>query len=411
MKRYDSYKDSGVEWIGEIPSHWESKQLKRLAKIGNGKDYKDIEVEIDGYPVYGTGGEFSRCSAYLHTGPSVLLGRKGTINNPLFVNEPFWTSDTIYYTIIDETKIIPSLLFRLVHQIPFDLYTYGSAIPSMNKSDYEVMKFPTPPLSEQKQIVSFLDTKTALIDSLIEKTQRKIELLKEKRTALINEVVTKGLNPHVEMKDSGVEWIGEIPSHWDKRKLAWSFNDIGSGTTPKSSNTDYYNNGTINWLLTGDLNDGYIYNTSKKITELALENHSLKLYPKKSIVIAMYGATIGRLGILETETTTNQACCVLAESDIFHHKYVFYWLKASKQEIINLSYGGGQPNISQDIIRNLWLTFPPLSEQKQIVAYLDEQTGLIDKTISIEEKRIELLEAYRQSLISEVVTGKRKVVA
>ncbi len=183
-------KDSGVEWIGEIPSHWIPTPLKRLVKICNGKDYKHIEVEDGGYPVYGTGGVFSKCSEYLHTGPSVLLGRKGTIGNPLFVNEPFWTSDTIYYTIIDETKIIPTLLFRLVHQIPFDLFSYGSAIPSMTKSDYEKMKFPLPPISEQRQIVSYLDEQTEKIDSSIQLEKKKIKLLIEYRQSLISEVVT-----------------------------------------------------------------------------------------------------------------------------------------------------------------------------------------------------------------------------
>ena len=190
MRRYNQYKDSGVEWIGEIPKGWVSTPLKRLVRIGNGKDYKHIEVEEGGYPVYGTGGVFSKCSEYLHTGPSVLLGRKGTINNPLFVTEPFWTSDTIYFTIIDESKIIPSLLFRLVHQIPFDLFSYGSAIPSMTKTDYEEMKFPLPPLSEQEEIVSYLDEQTQLIDKTKSVEERRIELLKEYRQSLISEVVT-----------------------------------------------------------------------------------------------------------------------------------------------------------------------------------------------------------------------------
>ena len=190
MKRYSSYKDSGIEWIGEIPSHWLSTPLKRLVQIGNGRDYKHIEVEDGGYPVLGTGGVFSRCSEYLHSGPSVLLGRKGTIDNPLFIEEPFWTSDTIYYTVIDEGKIIPKLLYHLVHQIPFSLFSYGSTIPSMTKTDYEEMKFPLPPISEQEEIVSYLDRETEQIDKTVSIEERKIELLKEYKQSLILEVVT-----------------------------------------------------------------------------------------------------------------------------------------------------------------------------------------------------------------------------
>jgi type I restriction enzyme S subunit len=182
-------KDSGIEWIGEIPSHWVSTPLKYLCMIGNGRDYSHIQLESGGYPVYGTGGEFSRCSEYLHDGPSVLLGRKGTIDNPILVDGPFWTSDTVYYTVIKENTI-PKFLFHLVKQIPFDLYSYGSTIPSMTKTHYENMFFPLPQLSEQEHIVSYLDEKTSQIDKTIDIEKKKIQLLKEYRQSLISNVVT-----------------------------------------------------------------------------------------------------------------------------------------------------------------------------------------------------------------------------
>ncbi len=206
-------------------------------------------------------------------------------------------------------------------------------------------------------------------------------------------------------KPSNIDWIGEIPSHWEKRKIAWSFSQIGSGTTPKSDSDLYYENGTINWLLTGDLNDGEITETSKKITELAIkDNSTLKMYPKDSIVIAMYGATIGKLGILKIETTTNQACCVMAKSSFFNYKYVFYWLLSSRESIINLGYGGGQPNINQDLVKSLRVTQPPLQEQQAIVSYLDEKTALIDELILKKERKIELLKEQRAALINQAVT-------
>jgi type I restriction enzyme S subunit len=183
-------KDSGVEWIGEVPSHWEFTPLKRMVSIGNGRDYKHIQVEDGGYPVLGTGGVFSRCSDYLHIGPSVLLGRKGTIDKPLFIEEPFWTSDTIYFTVINENKIIPKLLFFLVHQIPFGFFSYGSAIPSMTKTDYEEMRFPVAPMDEQKIVLDYIILHKNEIDELIELEQDKIKLLKEYRQSLISEVVT-----------------------------------------------------------------------------------------------------------------------------------------------------------------------------------------------------------------------------
>ena len=213
------------------------------------------------------------------------------------------------------------------------------------------------------------------------------------------------MKPYPKYKPTNIDWIGEIPWHWSSRKVAWSFKLIGSGTTPKSDSDLYYENGSHNWLLTGDLTDGDIFETSKKITDLALiETSSLKKYPINSIVMAMYGATIGKLGILKIETTTNQACCVLADSPFFDYKFVFYWMLSSRESIINLSYGGGQPNINQDIVKGLRLTYPPLLEQQAIVTYLDQKTTLIDELIAKKQRKIKLLKENRTALINHAVT-------
>lgn len=282
-----------------------------------------------------------------------------------------------------------------------------SAQPGFNIDDLIEFKIIIPPFNAQQQLANYLDKKTAKIDATIAKNEELIQLLEEKRVALINQVVTKGLNPDVPMKDSGVEWIGEIPEHWDMMKISNIFNNIGSGTTPKSSNDEYYIDGNVNWLITGDLNDNYIHNTSTKITKKALHDTSaLKIYPKESLVIAMYGATIGKLGILNIETCTNQACCVLSRSKIMNIKYTYYWFLGYRNEIISLSYGGGQPNISQDVIKNLKCIVPPFNEQKQIIDYLDTEITKINKTITKVTENINLLEEYKTSLIHHVVTGK-----
>ena len=146
--------------------------------------------------------------------------------------------------------------------------------------------------------------------------------------------------PYETYKDSGVEWIGEVPDSWESWKISHAFKKIGSGTTPQSGNPIYYENGTINWLNTGDLNDGVLYSCSRKITPKAIEdNSSLKLYPKGSLVIAMYGATIGKTALLQFETTTNQACCVFNESEIIDIHFLQYWFKGNKEHIINLELG------------------------------------------------------------------------
>lgn len=206
-------------------------------------------------------------------------------------------------------------------------------------------------------------------------------------------------------KPSGIDWIGDIPEHWNIRKTSQLFLGIGSGTTPTSGDPKYYSAEGINWLQTGDLNDGKIIFTSKKITETAIRDFSsLKIYPKGSIVIAMYGATIGKLGILNIETTTNQACCVLPYSNVINQNYAFYVYRAGKQSLINSAYGGGQPNISQDTIKSFKIPMPPLSEQQAIADYLDKKCGEIDAAIAKVDREIELIDELKQSEISRVVT-------
>lgn len=418
MERYDSYKDSGVDWIGEIPSHWGIEKLKYFISMMNEKGSPsptDIRISPENVE-NGTG----VCLDYFsdHFGEGVIFDKGDILLNKLRL----YLKKIIYCDFqgfsMGEMIVLRTLkgtdryhFYTFFHQgliDGLDVLSTGVKLPRVSPKDILNNPHPFPPLLEQEQIVAYLDRKTTLIDSLIEKTVRKIELLKEKRTSLINEVVTKGLNPDVEMKESGVEWIGEIPSHWSLKRLSWVAS-TGSGTTPKSSNDSYYSGGTINWLITGDLNDDVVLDTSKKITPKALEECRLNTYPMGSIVVAMYGATIGKLCQLGVETTVNQACCVLSSFKGILPKQVFYRILSSRDYLLFLGDGGGQPNISQEDVRSLQIPTPPLLEQEQIVEFLDEQTSIIDSTITTEEKRIELLKEYRQSLISEVVTGKVKV--
>jgi len=206
-------------------------------------------------------------------------------------------------------------------------------------------------------------------------------------------------------KPSGFDWIGDIPEHWEVKKLSYCFETIGSGTTPKSSNLGYYNDGIYNWLQTGDLNDNEIIRTSRKITQDAVDDYStLRFYPIESIVIAMYGATIGKTGILKIETTTNQACCVLSKPKGVVSKYVFYWFNSVKKHIISMSYGGGQPNINQEMIRFLKIQLPLPKEQTAIANYLDRKTAEIEELISQKEQLLELYEEEKTALINQAVT-------
>ena len=179
---------------------------------------------------------------------------------------------------------------------------------------------------------------------------------------------------------------------------------IGSGTTPKSDSDDYYG-GDIPWVTTGELREGVVFETQKSVTEKALvDMPTLRLHPKGSVAIAMYGATIGRLGVLGNDATTNQACCVMPPSEVLHGKYLFYWLYANRQEIINLSSGGGQPNVNQEKISSLKVSAPSNFLQGKIVTFLDHETAKIDALIEKQQRLIELLKEKRQAVISHAVT-------
>ena len=211
-------------------------------------------------------------------------------------------------------------------------------------------------------------------------------------------------NAYPEYKDSGVEWLGYIPEHWQIWKLAHAFEIIGSGTTPPSDTNDWYGD-DINWVTTGELREDIILSTSKKIKKKTLQYFStLKIYPKGTILIAMYGATIGRLGILGESATTNQACCALSKSNYLSNMYLFYWLISFRQEIIQLSSGGGQPNINQEKVASLKISTPTLKEQKKIINFLTYETSKIDTLIEKQQQLIKLLEEKRQAVISHAVT-------
>lgn len=404
MKKYDNYKDSGLEWLGMVPEHWEILPFKRGVSVNNGRDYKHVKSE-DGYPVIGSGGQFAYASDYLYDGEVILLGRKGTIDKPRYFSGKFWTVDTMFYAIPNQ-KCIAKYMYYQALTIPFSFYSTDTALPSMTQSDLGNHLMCFPPISEQRIIASYLDQKVGQIDALISEKEKMVEDLKAYRSSLITETVTKGLDKEVEMKDSGVEWIGRIPSTWKSSKIGRIYSDIGSGTTPDSNNNLYYKEDGFNWLQTGDLTDGYITETSRHISQLAIDEKHMRFYPVDSIVVAMYGATIGKVGFLKIETSTNQACCVLPPSENMDAMYMFYMMQASKEILISNSIGGGQPNISQSIIKEHIIPVPPLRIQKEIASYLQNKIGKIVSILSEQEYQLSDLKSYKSSLITEAVTGK-----
>ena len=418
---YDSYKESGVDWLGEIPSDWELGRIsaffsERRQKVSD-KDYPALSVtKLGVFPQWENvaksndgdnrklvkKGDFVINSRSDRKGSSGIAKQDGSVSLINIVLKPV-NIEPRYSEYLFKSYNFIEEFYRVGHGIVADLWT-------TRFDDIKNSMIALPTFDEQTKIANFLDQKTAQIDQAIALKQQQIEKLGEYKQIVIQNAVTKGLNPNAPMKDSGVEWIGNIPEHWDVKKNTHLFNKIGSGTTPTSSDLSYYDSGDINWLQTGDLNNDYIVATSRKINQKAMSKFSsLKLYDENSLVIAMYGATIGKVGLLKIKSTTNQACCVLGNSDKVFMKYIFYVMQFAKNHLISNSYGGGQPNINQDMIKNLRIPYPNLQEQEKIANYLDDLNEKIYKTSKGYQTQIDRLKEYKNILINQAVTGKIKI--
>lgn len=398
-------KDSGVEWIGEIPAEWEVIKAKYLVQIANGADPK-TEGNI---LVYGSGAtSFKTCGEYKE-GPAVLLGRKGaTLHIPHYIEGKYWNVDTAFDVKANNSKLLLRLFYYLAICFDYKGYISQTTLPGMTQTNYKNIHLPIAPQQEQQRIVEYLDHKCVEINALLEKIRASIEEYKKLKQAIITRAVTKGVRDDRPMKDSEIEWVEEMPSEWEKDKVFRLFKTIGSGTTPKFFD-EGVSDGDIHWIQSGDITDDSVSTSKNLISMSIIEKYStLKIYTPPFIIIAMYGASIGNLAISQILGCVNQACCVL-KSGFVDLQFAFYCFRAAKNYLIRKGIGGGQPNISQETIKQLWLPIPPQKEQIEITNYLDEICSKIDQVVKNEQELIHNLEFYKKSFIYEYVTGKKSV--
>ena len=392
-----------------ILDHWKELLFKQCVTINNGRDYKNIE-STEGVPVIGSGGQFTYCTEEMYNGEVIFLGRKGTIDKPIYYKGPFWAVDTMFYAIPNK-KFCAKYLYYLSTCFPFKGISTQTALPSMTQTALKNVVVFTPSLADQQRMVTYLDTKLSEIDHQVSLLTSKRDAYLRLKKSIINHAVTRGLNPNVKMKDSGIEWIGEVPEHWKVKRMK-ELSAIGSGTTPKSGEDKYYENGIHPWLNTSDVQDCVINEAKFSITDKALNDYSvLKYYPIGTILIAMYGGgTIGNVALMNISATINQACCAIVSNEkLLFPKYLFCYLKCHKKKIISLGFGGTQVNLSQAIITQLPVVLPPLPEQRAIATYLDDKCAKIDTVVSNLDKQISRYADLKRSLIDEVITGKRAV--
>jgi type I restriction enzyme, S subunit len=423
MNTYPSYKDSGVEWIGEIPIGWDTKRFSYSFNIQKGKiprklineplekslPYLSMEVLRGKNP-----SEYSNEDGLVivQNGDIGLLWDGSNSGEVVRINREGILSSTVSLLSLKDTNLKKEFSFYLLkfYEDDYKNNTIGMGIPHVDGNHVKESKLIIPSIDEQTQIVSFLDTKTQKIDELIEKTEQKIKLLKEKRTSLINHCVTKGLNPNVEMKESGVEWIGEIPSHWNLIKLRFYLTKVGSGVTPRGGGEVYSDEG-IKFLRSQNIHfDGLHLSDVVFITEKIYEKMKNSQVNNGDVLLNITGGSIGRCCVISSDEkfNLNQHVSILRTKPSLYNYFLNYNLQSSigQEQVLYNQTGGNREGLTSENIKNFIIGLPSKEEQTQIIEYLDEQTQKIDSTIEKETQRIELLKEYRQSLISEVVTGK-----
>lgn len=383
-----NYLEKLLDGIEVVP-----KRLGDIVRIKNGKDHKFLG---DGeYPVYGSGGIMRYADTYAYNKPSVLIPRKGSLGNLFFVDVPFWTVDTIFYTEIDESQVSPKYLYYFLTTVGLGEMNQAGGVPSQTQSVLNKLKIPIPcpdnpekSLAIQAEIVRILDAFSELTNELTNELNARKQQYHYYRDELLS------------FENGEVEWraLGEISKK------------ISSGGTPKTGVAEYYN-GDIPWLRTQEVDFREIWDTSVKITEAGVKNSSAKWIPENCVIVAMYGATVGKIGLNKIPMTTNQACAnINLDEEVANYRYVFHFL-TSQYEYIKSLGTGSQTNINAQIVRNLKVPIPfadnpkkSLAEQDRIVAILDKFDTLTNSLTEGLPREIELrqqqYEYYRDLLLS-----------
>ncbi len=430
FERYPAYRDSGVEWLGEIPAHWEANRTKFAARLRSGHtpsrqhdEYwqdctipwfglADVWQIRDGETEYVTETSekiselgLANSAARLLPKGTVMLSRTASVGFSTIMGVDMATTQDFVNWVCGPTLRPEYLLyvFRSMHH-EFRRLTMGSTHQTIYMPDVGRFSTPIPPVSEQDQVVAFVRKQTARIDALVAKKERLIELLQEKRTARITRAVTKGLDPNVAMKDSGIEWLGQIPAHWVVKKVK-RLCLVRRGASPRPIDDPIYfdDEGEYAWVRIADVtaSDRYLERTTQRLSSLG-KSKSVALEPGELFV--SIAATVGKPVI------TKIKCCI-------HDGFVYFVGLHDNREFLFYLFSCGEPykglgklgtqlNLNTDTIGDIYLPRPSGAEQEVIVQFLDRETANIDALIAKVRTAIERLRELRTALISAAVTGK-----
>lgn len=415
MKRYDEYKDSGVEWIGEVPRHWEVVRTRYLCNLCTGNKDTINRVDDGKFPFYVRSPKVERINTYSFDGEAILMAGDGVGAGKVFhyANGKFDYHQRVY-NFHNFKKVIGKFFYYYITNNFRYIIEEGGAKNTVDSVRlYMIQNFliTVPPKEEQREIVFYLDKKCSEIDNVISAQQKRIALLQELKQSVITHAVTKGLNPNVEMKDSGVEWIGKIPVSWDVvhlKRILRERMQYGANEPAESDDTTYPRYIRITDITAnGEL---------RPETFKSLEPSKAKDYllDKGDVLFARSGATVGKTFLFNADIKACYAGYLIKASCDKRRmlpEYLYYYTQSGAYECWKNSVfiQSTIQNIGADKYQMMYIPVPSKDEQKQIVEYTMRKSQIFDAAISKAQHQVELLQEYKQSLITEVVTGKRKV--
>lgn len=420
-----------MEWLADVPTHWEVRRLRAVARIVNGATPStNMSAYWDGDVIWLTPEDLGRLSTrYVERGARQItlkgydscgtnlapagslaistrapIGHLGVLQSAACVNQgcrllvpnEAIQSDYLYYALKTSREDLEAL-------------GQGSTFMELSQGKLGGFAIPLPPFAEQAAIVRYLDHADWRIRRYINAKERLIGLLEEQRQAVIHRAVTRGLDPDVRLKPSGVEWLGDVPAHWEVRRVKQTFRRIVGGSTPSSNGVGYYN-GDIVWVTPTDISKvTRLRDSQRRLTIKGFDSCFAELVPVGSLVVTSR-APVGNVALAEVPLCTNQGCKVLIpEKRVIDSTYGYHVFSILQDELQHLANGTTFTEISTSDLGNILLPLPPLAEQAAIVEYLDKATADIDAAIARTRRHVELLCEYRTRLIADVVTGKLDV--
>ena len=414
-------KESGIDWIGQIPEEWEMSKIRYLVTTRSEKRITDSSVPYIGLEnIESQTGKFVKTGIQVDKSENIVVEIGDVLFGKLrpylrkYWRATFTSTASSEFLVFQSSELDMNFLYYAIQSDSFieevNTSTYGSKMP---RASWEYIKnmriaFPTS-LVEQQKIADFLDKKTAQLDKVKTILEEQIQKLKDYRASLIYETVTKGLDKNVPMKDSGINWIGQVPQGWGVGKVKY-FSQISAGATPDRNNSLFWN-GNINWMSSGEVNQGIVKHTSETITDLALKRTSTKLLPNGTVMLALngQGKTKGTAAVLAIESASNQSLAsFIVDNKILNNMYLYYFFVANYYNIRGLK-GEDRDGLNLQLVSNIVIPLFEIEKQQKIVDFLDKKTVQIDKLIQIKNEQIKNINKQRQTLIYDYVTGKRRV--